>query len=298
MSIDLEFIDDVGRFIGHAGDWMSKDPVRNTVIADVSHSWAQQPPALPAGKNRVPLWWLVVRDGDGAVAGAGMRTVWVPPYPIYLAAMPAGAGEFLAETLHRREERVEVANGFLRPVSEFAERTAALHGMSARPVMQPRLFEARSITGPPRPGGSLRTASRDDLQLYRHWYESFTIAADAQAGRRQETTHFVPPEDELGHHIDRGRVHFWCDPAGSPVSLVCISAPSHGVCRIGPVYTPDSLRGNGYAGAAVAELSSSVLARGHRVCLYVDQANPVSNELYERLGYRFVDDTVSMVIEA
>ncbi|PIE26026.1 MAG: GNAT family N-acetyltransferase, partial [Micrococcales bacterium] len=33
-------------------------------------------------------------------------------------------------------------------------------------------------------------------------------------------------------------------------------------------------------------------------CLYVDQANPVSNELYERLGYRFVDDTVSMVIEA
>ena len=63
--------------------------------------------------------------------------------------------------------------------------------------------------------------------------------------------------------------------------------------RVGPVYTPPELRGRGYAGAATAAASQAALDAGVRqVVLYTDLANPTSNALYQRLGYRPVEDRV------
>jgi predicted GNAT family acetyltransferase len=59
--------------------------------------------------------------------------------------------------------------------------------------------------------------------------------------------------------------------------------------RVGPVYTPPELRGRGYATAVTADLSRRLLASGRRFCfLYTDLANPTSNAIYERIGYRRV----------
>jgi predicted GNAT family acetyltransferase len=65
------------------------------------------------------------------------------------------------------------------------------------------------------------------------------------------------------------------------------------MARVGPVYTPPEARGRGYAAGATAAASQSALDAGTReVVLYTDLANPVSNALYERLGYRPVEDRV------
>ncbi len=69
---------------------------------------------------------------------------------------------------------------------------------------------------------------------------------------------------------------------------------SHGAhARIGPVWTAPASRGRGYATALVAAASRELLDRGaRRVFLTTDLANPVSNAIYARIGYRPVDDTV------
>jgi predicted GNAT family acetyltransferase len=68
--------------------------------------------------------------------------------------------------------------------------------------------------------------------------------------------------------------------------------------RVGPVYTPPELRGRGYAGAATAAASQAALDVGVReVVLYTDLANPTSNALYQRLGYRPVEDRVVFSFE-
>lgn len=57
------------------------------------------------------------------------------------------------------------------------------------------------------------------------------------------------------------------------------------------VHTPVALRGRGYAGAVTAEVSRAALAAGARdVVLFADRANPTSNALYQRLGYRPLAD--------
>ncbi len=61
--------------------------------------------------------------------------------------------------------------------------------------------------------------------------------------------------------------------------------------RINYVYTPPELRGRGYATACVAALSRALLEAGNRYCcLYTDLANPTSNAIYRRIGYRPVCD--------
>ena len=59
----------------------------------------------------------------------------------------------------------------------------------------------------------------------------------------------------------------------------------------GPVYTPPSLRGRGYASAGVASVSQLLLEEGRRWCfLLTDVANPTTQHLYEAIGYRPVCD--------
>jgi GNAT superfamily N-acetyltransferase len=68
--------------------------------------------------------------------------------------------------------------------------------------------------------------------------------------------------------------------------------------RIGPVCTPPPLRGRGYAGGATAAVSQAALDTGAtQVVLYTDLANPTSNALYERLGYRPVENRIVLSLE-
>jgi predicted GNAT family acetyltransferase len=64
-----------------------------------------------------------------------------------------------------------------------------------------------------------------------------------------------------------------------------------GMVRIMAVYTPPETRGRGYAGAVTTEVSQAALDAGAvNVVLFTDVANPTSNALYQRLGYRPVED--------
>jgi predicted GNAT family acetyltransferase len=72
-----------------------------------------------------------------------------------------------------------------------------------------------------------------------------------------------------------------------------------GVVRVAPVYTPPDLRGRGYAGAVTSVVTQAALATGaDDVVLFTDVANPTSNGLYQRLGYRPIEDRVVMEFKA
>jgi predicted GNAT family acetyltransferase len=80
-------------------------------------------------------------------------------------------------------------------------------------------------------------------------------------------------------------------PGGDPVSSARRTADVGGIVRVGFVYTPPHLRRRGYASACVAAASEAILRGGAVACmLYADLANPTSNAIYQRLGYRPVSD--------
>ena len=69
-----------------------------------------------------------------------------------------------------------------------------------------------------------------------------------------------------------------------------------GVSRVQLVFTPPELRGHGFASACVAVVTARELAAGRTPMLYTDLTNPTSNAIYQRIGYRWVTEAVSLYL--
>jgi GNAT superfamily N-acetyltransferase len=212
--------------------------------------------------------------------------------------MPDDAAVALARALHQRGESVGGVNGALPAVRLVAEEYARMAGGEVSVHEHLRLFELDELVVPPTPPGRLRAAPRDDAELCLAWFRDFEAAAAEQAGR--SGTHGIGESftlDDMLGRIDDGIVWLWEDRSGEPVHLTGANVPANGVTRVGPVYTPRELRGRGYASRAVAEVSWRYVERGVRCCLSTDQANPLSNRIYEEIGYRPVADMVNLLVE-
>ncbi|GLW14457.1 N-acetyltransferase [Streptomyces sp. NBRC 13847] len=147
-----------------------------------------------------------------------------------------------------------------------------------------RLYRLAALTPPaPHPEGRGRLVGERDREHLMRWVREFTtdvgevvtVDADSWAGTRFADKHFT----------------FWEAPDGTPVSMAGSTSLVGGMIRVDPVYTPARLRGRGYAGAVTVEVSRAALAAGAtEVVLYADPANPTSNALYQRIGYRPITD--------
>jgi len=291
-GVTLQFCADSSEFLAAAGDYLAVDPVVSTVVTTVAHRVLSQQAEGIAQPDR--NWWLVVRDASGAVVGAGMRTAPFAPYPLFLLPVPDEAAVALARALHEREEEVLAVNGALPAVELFAAELTRLEGGQVQVSQHTRLHE---LVRPAPVPGHLEAATEDDVGLVTEWFGAFMGDADEQAGRpRGASAHEVPDRAETLRRLRAGRLWFWVSQTGARVHLTGVNPPSFGVARVGLVYTPPGQRGRGWASNAVAEVSRQVQAEGARVCLFTDQANPVSNKIYADLGYRPVVDMANLVI--
>ncbi|HXS63020.1 MAG TPA: GNAT family N-acetyltransferase, partial [Streptosporangiaceae bacterium] len=94
--------------------------------------------------------------------------------------------------------------------------------------------------------------------------------------------------------LSAGRYVLW-ETDGEPTSIASVTETIGGVARVGQVYTPPDRRGRGYGGAVTVAATKLVLDQGAAsVVLFTDLANPISNSLYLKLGYRPVEDRVQL----
>lgn len=115
------------------------------------------------------------------------------------------------------------------------------------------------------------------------WYGEFIASIGEHAATDADTW--------AAARIAAGRITIWETPDGTPVSMAGVTPQVAGQVRVAPVYTPAHLRGRGYAGAVTAEVSRAARDAGaEEVLLFTDLANPTSNALYQRIGYRPVTD--------
>lgn len=292
----LSFTTDPAAFLAEARSFLEADPVVATVPATLAERDARGRAAgLPVPQER-PYWWLTVRDDAGRLVGAGMRTAPFEPHPLFLLPMPEDAARPVARVLHERGEEVAGGNGARPAVDALADELCRLTGREPQVVMHTRLFELRTLVDPAPVPGRLRPARPDELDLVLDWFAAFHEAADEQAGREAGHDAVFSDRDDVRRRVKEDRVRLWVDADDRPLHLTAFNEPAFGVARIGPVYTPPELRGQGYAGNAVAEVSRSLLDQGARPCLYTDQANPVSNRLYQALGYEAVVDQANLVL--
>jgi uncharacterized protein len=231
-----------------------------------------------------PPFLAAVLDDSGLAAAALMT----PPFNLIVFSPRASAGEAWEPLARRLLADALPPPGVLGPSTHslaFAETWSRLNGVPFRPGMSERVYELRQVIQPPAPGGFLRLALPADEPLLAQWAYDFSLEA-----LPDEPHHLEEARQMASFKVRDGDFFVWED-GGQVVSLAGKTRPMpHGIV-IGPVYTPPGLRGRGYASAVTAGLSQHLLDSGYQfVALFTNLANPVSNSIYMKIGYRPICD--------
>ena len=199
-----------------------------------------------------------VTISDGGIEAAGWAARLLPP------DLPGIVGPS------------EVADAFS---SEWCARTS----QSAHLHWEMTFYTLERVEPFTHPGGSLRRAPFADLDHLR----PLAIAAAKAMNLPAAEQHPEEIETRIRRNIAGNRQFQWTD--GSSIQAIAgyaESLPDAGA-RIGLVYTPPELRGRGYGTAITGSLAQLLLNEGQAwVSLFADNANPVSNGIYRRLGFK------------
>jgi predicted GNAT family acetyltransferase len=79
---------------------------------------------------------------------------------------------------------------------------------------------------------------------------------------------------------------------GDIVTMAGFSRPFAHTVSLAYVYTPEKYRGNGFATHCVERLTERLLTQYEAVTLYTDLSNPISNSIYQKIGYRPIGDSI------
>lgn len=270
--------EDAAAFRAAADDHFAADPARNTMLLTLSEG-ARRRPVESARYG----WWT---DPDGRVTGACLLTL--PHQPI-LGPMPVVAARALALVLPDAAE-VTTVRGEVETAEAFARELCRGSGRSWTTTRRMRLHRLGDLTRPdPAPPGRARVAGAEDLPLALAWMRPY-----ARDIGEDEDVDFTP---NIEPRVAEGRLHLWETDDAGPVSMASVSPVVAGQARLSLVFTPAGRRGRGYAGAVTTAVTRAALDAGaEQVLLFTDVANPTSNALYRRLGYRPVTDHVGLAI--
>ena len=293
----------VDDFLAEAGEFLQAERVRNTVILTVTESLrisgqrpADEPPARdaplfgywrPAHGQPAPGQPASRQHASGQsasdhsrVEGAFMLT---PGFPALLTHMSPQVTADLAGHLAASGRLLQGVNAEEEAAWAFADAWRRHTGDVAEVHRRMRLFRLAELMPPqPAPKGTSRQATARDRDLLIDWLGAFVIEVGD------------PPTQDQGAAADErlsyGGITLW-EADGVPVSIAGVTRTVAGMVRVGPVYTPPAQRGHGYASGATVAVSQAALDAGATaVLLYTDLTNPTSNALYQRLGYRPVED--------
>jgi predicted GNAT family acetyltransferase len=272
----LQTFDQALDFLDEAGAALESQEAANSLMLGVCARLARQPDQI----ERSPCL-KTVRDEQDLVLAAMMT----PPHKLVVYGhrgdLAAGV-RLLVQDLVRDGW---VVPGVLGP-SEIAATVAgqwrAATGQRATLEGRQRVYELRAVQVPVPERGLLRPATVADAGQIADWWSAFDDEVLAGADRDGLAR-------RVRRRIEAGDFYLWQD--GRPVSVAMKNRPTQSGISLSMVYTPPELRGRGYATACVGELSRLLLASGWAFCaLFADLANPISNHVYQKIGFRPVCD--------
>ena len=259
-----------------AGPYLGVEEARHNLAFGILSTARAHPDVYP----ELRAWVTLER---GRIVGAALRT---PPHNLILA-QPTDE-RALAALAHEIDDELPGVVGAVPEVDAFVDSWTSRHGRAASVVFQQRIYAVTAVMPSPPVAGALRLATVDDRELLIAWIRAFgaeVLRADDRDDERIERG-----VDARLASDDAG-VALW-ELDGRPVSLAGFGGPTPNGIRIGPVYTPPELRGQGFGTAVTAAISRRLIEGGRRFCfLYTDLANPTSNAIYMRIGYEPVCDS-------
>lgn len=125
--------------------------------------------------------------------------------------------------------------------------------------------------------GSGRCIEEKDRRIYADWAIKFVVEANP---------HEKPPTHPEMEKRALDQPAFLWEADGIPVSMAARTRETKDGSNISYVYTQPEFRGKGYGGSVTALACENVFRGGKKVAfLYTDLSNPISNRVYQKIGF-------------
>lgn len=284
VNIKLETYDDPGLYR------LSVDSYLRVNLAECNHLFSAIHGLTPEIAMRRRSWMARLHK-NGNTCGIVLINSLLPARVASMSGIDADAVALVADALCSEDLVPTAIVGPPDTVELLAEHLARQRSMAVGARM--RLGNHMLATEPIAPpcDGQWRAATADDIDLLVRWENAFV--AECRLPDSSQDLH-----REISERIASPTALCWLwEVNGRPVAMAlgrCLPP----VGRVGVVYTDPAHRGHGYAGALVAQISRRLLAQGcDAVFLFTDMANPVSNGVYRRIGYRLLGEVAEIELD-
>jgi predicted GNAT family acetyltransferase len=259
-------------FLAAAAPIVARGEASASFFTGWAHSLKRTPPDADA---RV---YLATCAGNGVYGVAMQRD----DGPVIVGQSDPAAAIAFAEDLARDWPALQGVVGATDPSEAFVRRWRELTGRGHALRLRLRQHVLRDVAAVADAPGAARVAIAADLPWLVERQNAFIVEVGIPDSPERITR-------TMAKRVDRG--DFWIWDHEIPVAFVGFNDAAPEFARIAPVYTLPDCRGRGYATALVAALSRELLRRGkEKLFLTTDLANPTSNAIYARIGFRPEND--------
>jgi hypothetical protein len=234
--------------------------------------------------QREDQFWFSIED-DGEIVLAGWRT---PPLQFGLWAPEENvepARQCFVDYLRENEKEVPGVVARKDVADAFSKLARTTFNLETFFNMEQGLYECTEVDDSLLGTGIIRKVTDEQVDLLTDWTIAFYIEVLNREPLRSETRERLTGEIKAG-------MHYFYMIDGHPVASAACARPMQNGITVNMVFTPEAFRRKGYATACVARLTKKLLEEGWKfTALYTDLSNSTSNNIYKKIGYRWVGES-------
>ena len=233
--------------------------------------------------------YLVTLENNQSILATAIQT---PPRRLLLAKSTGiEAVKLIAKNITLENKSLPGVIGLKSEAEIFARTWQSIAGKAFKLAIAMKIHQLETVQPITFASGRLRLAQESDRRLLLKWIKAFELEA---LGDNEVKSDY---QLWFESNIQAQSLFVWQDK--EPVSMTTFGGATPNGIRINGVYTPQEFRGKGYATSCVAAVSQQLLKRGYQYCfLFTDLANPSSNHIYRKIGYKSVGEISNYAFES
>ena len=278
----FELYNDIKTFHSDVYEFLSKDEAKNMVFLG-NLSVGLSGDDLTGWRD--PMNWVMASvKCDGRVVLAALM---IPDDRLQLCAYEDFSPDAISVLVNGLKSAGVTLQGVCAEhilAETFAKIYGGAYSAEYEVVKKGRIYRLEHINERVITNSKIRLAEKKDLAFLPFWWNGFFECFD-------------PLNDTSINEYERlisTKALYILEDNGIPVSMARIDQRLGRICGIGMVYTPPYFRNQGYATAITASLTKLCLDGGYFTALTTDLSNPVSNSIYQKMGYMSVCDTLEI----
>jgi len=278
-NMKVQFYEEIEEFYDLTFPYLIKQEAENNLLFSILDAIKINPKRY--GKEK-PV--LTIVNENKEIKLVSLRT---PPYNQLIShTNDLECIDILVGELFQKNAELPGVLGFKEGAEKFAQKWCEKTKKKFQLITNERIYKLEKVAKETLGNRDFVIASEKNHNLILNWAKKFVLEAlpeteESIIRRSQEILLEDIKNEKIFLLLDKNEVVSMARKAGK--------TPNGNLVNL--VYTPPELRRRGYATECVAKLSEQLLEEGNKFCfLFTDLMNPISNSIYQKIGYQPVID--------